>query len=41
VLLDNVGNGWTYNAITWSDVATRDLTATAMMVRNNTVHDGV
>jgi hypothetical protein len=33
MLLDNVGNGWTYNAITWSDVATRDLAASTLMVR--------
>jgi hypothetical protein len=29
VLLDNVANGWTYNAITLGDVATKDLAATS------------
>ena len=31
VLLDNVAQGWSYNTITWSDVATRDLASTNMV----------
>lgn len=31
VLLDNVAKGWTYNHVTWSDVATKDLASTTMV----------
>jgi hypothetical protein len=31
VLLDNVAQGWTYNHVTWSDVATKDLASTTMV----------